>query len=322
MKIFWKSLWSTIICTYNKVKDKCEVLGNYLGVKAWILEFFAKHLKSQCLQEKKHTIISNYLKNECWNENRLNTILNGVTAHCQEKANKQVIWVFWYQGYDSMPEMVKKCYNQLNRMKGQSEVILLSRDNLNEYITLPQFVYDRLNSGEITITHFSDIIRFALLYLYGGFWVDATVWLTKPFPKWLLDSRYWTVRNPQPKYTISVSRYKWASFLLYVNKAGDDFPKIVLALMLLYVEKHNHFVDYLLLDYCMELATKQNAVRIDWNKINNSNTHLYELIKHINNTFDYNEWSRWGKDTFVYKLSYKVIIEHKNNSYYNKIVLS
>lgn len=308
--------------TYHIIKDKCEVLGWCLGVKAWILEFFAKHLNSQRLQEKKHTIISNYLKEECCNENRYKTILNGVTAHCQEKINKQTIWVFWYQGYDSMPEMVKKCYAQLNRMKEQSEVILLSRENLNDYVTLPQFVYDKVSSKKITITHFSDIIRFALLYLYGGFWVDATVWIAKPFPMEVLDSRYWTVRNPQPKYTISVSRYQWASFLLYVKKAGDDFPKFVLALMLCYVEKQKHFVDYLLLDYCMELAAKQDNIRKDWDEIKISNTHLYELISHINNTFNYTEWSRWGKDTFVYKLSYKVKIEHKKNSYYNKIVLS
>lgn len=294
----------------------------YLGAKAWVLEFLAKHLKSQSLQEKKHSIISNYLKTVCSDEEYMTSLLEAVTANRPDFVDTKTIWVFWYQGYDSMPDLVKKCYAQLNKMKGDANIVLLTRDNLKDFLAFPQFVYDRVDSGAITLTHYSDLIRFALLYLYGGFWIDATVWLTQPVHKEIFDSRYWTVRNAQPSYTISVSRYKWSSFLLYVGHAGDSFAKLSLGLMLVFWGKNQHLIDYLLVDYCMELASMQDDVKNDWDKILESNYHIYELIWHINDSYSETEWNKWCLDTFAYKLSYKVKIGNNIKSYYNKIILN
>jgi hypothetical protein len=37
--------------------------------------------------------------------------------------------------------------------------------------------------GKMTVTHFSDILRFNLLKNNGGLWLDATIFVNKPIPE-------------------------------------------------------------------------------------------------------------------------------------------
>ncbi|MBQ7073583.1 hypothetical protein IJM86_00620 [bacterium] len=45
-------------------------------------------------------------------------------------------------------------------------MILLTRDNYENYIKLPEFILQKVKKKEISITHLSDIIRMALLKEY------------------------------------------------------------------------------------------------------------------------------------------------------------
>lgn len=86
----------------------------------------------------------------------------------QEKSNNDPVWIFWYQGETAMPEIVKICYNSIVSNIHDRPVHLLTKDNIASHVTLPNYIYDRLNRGELSYTHFSDILRICLLFDKGG----------------------------------------------------------------------------------------------------------------------------------------------------------
>ncbi len=90
------------------------------------------------------------------------------------------IWVFWWQGYDSMPPVIKECYHSLLRNSNGYQVVLLTKDNICDYLTLPDFILQKFNEKKINFPHFSDIVRVLLLNLYGGLWIDAAIFVTRP----------------------------------------------------------------------------------------------------------------------------------------------
>jgi hypothetical protein len=104
--------------------------------------------------------------------------------------SRRIIWQYWSQGLSNqvLPEMVKLCFDSVDRYKGDFEVIRLSDDNIHEWIDLPNIIMEKYQSGLIGKAHFSDIIRLALLVTYGGLWLDATILLTGPIPKYVTDA--------------------------------------------------------------------------------------------------------------------------------------
>ena len=100
------------------------------------------------------------------------------------------IWVLWLQGMECAPKLVKKCYESVCRNKPNDfEVILLTQKNLNQYVDLPEYIWEKHSTGCITTTHLSDIIRVELLCTYGGCWIDATVYCSGAIPRHMVSGR-------------------------------------------------------------------------------------------------------------------------------------
>ena len=61
-------------------------------------------------------------------------------------------------------------------------------------------IRQKVDNGVITLTHLSDIIRMALLAKYGGFWIDSTVFVTKPITGY--DLPFYSIRQhgSNPRY--------------------------------------------------------------------------------------------------------------------------
>ncbi|MCR4818206.1 MAG: capsular polysaccharide synthesis protein, partial [Fretibacterium sp.] len=92
---------------------------------------------------------------------------------CPDSQVPGTIWTLWWQGEEHLPEVVRMCHASVRRHCGEHPFKVLTQDNYQEYVTLPGFVMEKFQAGAITITHLSDIIRFALLSQYGGLWMDS-----------------------------------------------------------------------------------------------------------------------------------------------------
>ena len=90
--------------------------------------------------------------------------------------NSDTIWTCWLQGEDQAPEIVKKCIDSL-RGFGRP-VVVLTEENIPDYVSIPDHILQKKKQGIINNTHFSDILRVALLSERGGTWIDATVFIS------------------------------------------------------------------------------------------------------------------------------------------------
>lgn len=99
--------------------------------------------------------------------------------------SKQRIWIYWHQGFENAPDLVKLCAESWKVLNPDYEVILLDENNLGDYISIPkQF---NLSRKPISLQLYSDFIRLELLTRYGGAWADSTVYCARPLSEWLTE---------------------------------------------------------------------------------------------------------------------------------------
>lgn len=174
---------------------------------------------------------------------------------------KYPVWVCWWQGEKFMPLIPKVCLLTLRRNMREDQCLhVISKDNFSRYVQLPQYVLRKLEAGHISITNFSDILRFALLTKYGGLWIDSTCLVTHSLPN-LSDCVFFTSKQ-QKMYDDNrfVSHYRWASYL--VGGKSLCIFKNMRDLFYEYVRREKYVLDYLLLDYLLvEIYTKSENAR-------------------------------------------------------------
>lgn len=98
----------------------------------------------------------------------------------KELGTDKIIWQYWAQGYDNVPEIVKMCLDSVDKYAGDYTVIRLSDANLCEYLEIPDYIVSKRDA--YSHAFFSDLLRVMLLSSYGGLWLDATVMLSSPIP--------------------------------------------------------------------------------------------------------------------------------------------
>lgn len=96
--------------------------------------------------------------------------------------NKKIIWQYWAQGIDNAKDTAKLCFASVDKYKGDYEVIRITDDNIDKYLELPDFIKEKRNNPEFRPVFFSDLLRVALINVYGGIWLDASILLTDDIP--------------------------------------------------------------------------------------------------------------------------------------------
>ena len=113
------------------------------------------------------------------------------TRYSKETGGKQsrYVWICWLQGVEKAPKLVQVCYRSIQQHLQDREVVLLTEENIGQYVSLPDYIVKKYKEGIIPTAHYTDLLRLELLIKYGGTWMDATVLCTGgDYPKELLDS--------------------------------------------------------------------------------------------------------------------------------------
>ncbi len=138
----------------------------------------------------------------------------------------KIIWIYWHQGAENAPEVVKKCVLSWKILNPKYEVRLLSDADLYGFIDLSHPVYAK--TIKKSIAAYSDAIRINLLHQYGGIWVDSTLLCLQPLNQWLekMEFDLFAFANPGPDRMIS-SWFLAASTDSYIaqewKKAADQY---------------------------------------------------------------------------------------------------
>jgi hypothetical protein len=270
----------------------------------------------------KHHAILNYLQ-KCY---------TGIIEQFKNKSNienpsispSSTIWVSWWDGEDSMPALVKACYNSIKRYSVKHPVQLITKYNFKNYITIPEFILEKVEKKVITITHFSNIIRANLLYDHGGIWLDSTILALKDIS--LDNLPFYTLKAPAMKsVSVTLTRFaglcnkeasldlhsvnpqisRWSGFLFAGNKGNIIFD-YMRHILYAYWKDHDDQIDYLLYDYTIALG--YDNIPFMKNMIDNvpcSYSEKFELDKNMNIEYSEENFSIFLSTPF-HKLAWKV----------------
>lgn len=165
------------------------------------------------------------------------------------------IFVMWWQGEAVAPDLVKCCIASIKENAGSHKVIILDKNNINEYIQLPQYVTEKFQAGVISRTHLSDMIRLQLLSLYGGMWIDATVLVTEQISAEWFNRDFYSIHFG--KRTKDPSKGRWTTFLM-AGKSGCPLFVQTLNYHYQYWKEHDLIVDYIMFDYFIDYCVRNN----------------------------------------------------------------
>lgn len=228
---------------------------------------------------------------------------------------KKVVWQYWAQGFDSLPELVRICMDSVDEYcKGEEyAVVRLTDANLSEYISLPVDVLKNIN--RYSRTFFSDFVRCCVLAEYGGCWLDSTVLLTGK-----INERFWREdffvfrRNPDnghKKYWKNAFAYYYGwlsgfkvrtlSSIIFAKK--DNRLIIMLRDILVYFFENGYKLpDYFFLQILVEELLRDSSLKVVWE--DDTTPHL--LQQYINDPkFDLCSLSEIMEITSIHKLTYK-----------------
>lgn len=227
----------------------------------------------------------------------------------ERTANDGPIWVCWWQGEEKMPPLIKGCYNRLLDMKpADRDVIFISEDNFRNYADIPEFVLQKLHRGKLSITQFSDILRFCLLLKHGGLWIDATTWVTSPMKPEIFKGSFYTCRSTDPDIvdTKRVARGKDTPWLLG-SCSGSPIFAICRDIFFDQWKRYSLAYDYLLIDYCLILIYDNiPALREEMDAGADVQNHLFAMEPLLNKPFDEEHFEELSRQTPFFKLSCKL----------------
>lgn len=237
------------------------------------------------------------------------------------RGNSHIIWIFWWQGQYKMPSIVRCCINSIKKNSPKdTRIILITKFNIIKLTTLPHFIFSKVKLHQISLTHLSDILRFNLLYNYGGLWVDATVYCTSLIDNNVFGHIY-TCGGYNNKYHQFISS-KWTGFLIGGTQHELLF-NYMNSFFKLYWEHNHKLLDYFLIDYALYFAYVNNLSGFkDYSNKTacKNNPCLYYLCPILNHKFNKLIYDKITLHTNLFKLTYKKNFNYKIDSFYNRLI--
>lgn len=217
-----------------------------------------------------------------------------------ELSAEKVIWQYWGQGLenDGLPDVVKMCFNSVDKYKGAHKVIRLNDETLTQYLDIPEFVWEKMKNPAFERVFFSDLLRLALLKAYGGVWLDATILLTGPLPAQFTELEYFVYQRddnvPNQSYWEDIDVYYWGwrpefkvrmlSSIMFAKK-DNVVISALLDLMLHYWKTQNLIINYFFLQILYTVLLEKHFVNEKCPIVSDIKPHLLQTqIKDPNNS--------------------------------------
>lgn len=234
-----------------------------------------------------------------------------------EKSNK--IWICWFQGIENAPILIQRCYQSIKDNIKDKEIILITSNNMFEYVQFPPNIQRKIEMGAITGAHLSDLLRLELLLKYGGTWIDATVYCSgQNIPDYMLNSELFLFQNLKPGkdgHATVISNWFITAY------SGNKILAAVQYLLYDYWNKNNQVIDYFIFHDFFQIVIEK--YHNEWSKVvpfNNATPHI--ILLRLFERYDEKIWNSVIAQTPFHKLSYKYDekMTKQTNTYYQAII--
>ena len=281
----------------------------YYGVKATWAYYLGNQSESKYFDDRRK-LIKSFVKRL-----RKEANIDKIDYEIVETNNEfpKIIWTMWQQGEAKMPETVKASMKTIKEfaMRNGCEFHLLTNDNLEYFVHIPKDITDKYKKNELTSAHYSDIIRFSLLYQYGGIWMDATLFVSPYATLEMFERDFFSLNHPPihpERMERTISDFKWSGYCL-AGKKGKSYFKHIRDIYIYYIRKYPLFLHYLMMDYFIISeydANPEFKTLVDGLPILAPAERVLFLRENADNPFDENEWEEVLKTTPIMKTTYKI----------------
>lgn len=216
-----------------------------------------------------------------------------------EGDSEEKIWVCWLQGIENAPDIVTNCYASMKHYLDK-EITVITKDNVREYATLPDYIYDKWEKGIITNTHFSDIVRLQILIEHGGLWIDATTYFTGRLPGYITDNDFFVYHDG----FFDCETINMGSWIIH-SKPNNILLQETQNLLLTYWKKKNYLKQYFLLHLFFRMVTDYYSD--EWAKVpyySQMNQHI--LMFELKDSYDEKRWKQIKEMSDIHKLTTKI----------------
>lgn len=228
------------------------------------------------------------------------------------------IWILWLDGIEKAPEIVQICCRSVTENFPDKQVHILTEENYKEYVTFPDFIQEKIDSGAITRTHMSDLLRLELLIRHGGSWLDATVFCSSPeVPDYMMDSDLFVFQDLKPGRDGHCQRI---SSWMITACTNHPILRLTRGLLYEYWKRNKGMEDYFLFHDFFELAIE--AFPQEWNEVvpfSNAAPHI--LLLRLFEPYSERVWKAVKEMTPFHKLTYKFDEQKTQNpgTYYDML---
>lgn len=214
------------------------------------------------------------------------------------------LWVCWLQGEDNAPEIVKCCIKNMRKYAAEYEVVVVTNENLRDFISLPKYVYEKNAKGIIPNAQFADIVRVSLLAEKGGIWIDSTVLLTDNLPKAITKSPFFAMHSDN-----HLKNNNW----ILASAPQQWLIVAIRDLLLEYWKYENRMINYFMYHILFDLMIEENLKAAEeWKKVPIIYDYqCYDLEKNLLSPYHLSLWQEILEKTGIHKLNYKY---NKNQS--------
>ena len=292
----------------EKIFRYCQIL-KYYGAKATWAYYLGNQSESKYFDYRRN-VIKTFVR-RLRKEANIDNFDHEIVEHNNDFP--KIVWVLWQQGEAQMPETVKASMKTIKDFAERNgcDFHLLTNDNLERFINIPNDITEKYKKKELSAAHYSDIIRFSLLYQYGGIWMDATLFVSPYATLEMFQGDFFSLNHPPvhpEKMERTTSDFKWSGYCL-AGKKGKSYFKHIREIYIYYVRKYPLFLHYLMMDYFILSEYNANPdfkTLVDGLPILAPAERVLFLREYAAKPFDENEWEEVLKTTPIMKTTYKI----------------
>lgn len=242
-----------------------------------------------------------------------------------EHKRSGTVWFCWLQGMEDAPLLVKACLNAVRTNMPDREVIVITKENYNSYVSLPDFIVGKWERGIMPPAMFADLLRLELLISHGGVWIDSTVLCTG----W--ENNEWLRRNAEAAMDSDLFFFRYVSgktkrFAGIGNwfiaaKTNNTALMVLRDVLVEYWKDYDCVLDYYIFHRLFSLIAAIKPQIVD-EMPKGLCVPCLQLGYRIAKDFDDVWWNRLTEKVCFHKLNYRKEKEARNNpkSYYWYIV--
>lgn len=249
----------------------------------------------------------------------------------KEFHDEKIIWQYWGQGIDSpdLPDAVQLYFKSVDKYCTDYKIVRLDDSNIHEYLDFPEFVWDKKTYPNFKPAFFADLLRLALLDVYGGIWLDATIYLTAPLPDMLQNSDFFMYQrsvdadNKQQWYNFNSDYFNWQcqhkvnllNSVIFARK-NNIVIHTCLDLMLNFWQTQEDIPHYFFFQILFDTLIKDKLAQHQCSIVDDTKPHL--LVSVLHNTYNESEYQDILSQASIHKMSY--VKETKAGSYYDYLL--